>query len=135
MSNLIRILKAEHLNIAHTLSEVMLFGVNTPEGKEQLMAAKSGLLMHLQREDAELYPVLVEAAKTDENLGKTVDLFLADIMEVTEKALAFFAKYENVNDHAEFEADFTELLALLTQRIKSEEQVIYEHYDQLVNCD
>ncbi|WP_135079331.1 hemerythrin domain-containing protein [Terasakiella sp. SH-1] len=132
MSNLIRILKAEHLNIAQILSEVMLYGAHTPDGRERLIAAKESFLTHLKREDEELYPVLQEAAQNDEKLAETVDLFMKDIQAVSEKALAFFDKYENAAQSHQFEADFTEFLSLLTQRIRNEEQVIYEHYDQLI---
>lgn len=131
MSKLIEILKKEHANIAEILAKVVQLGPETSDGHSKLMEAKIGLLAHLEREDRELYPVLLEAAKDDSLVADALEFFSLDISTVAKQVLAFFDKYENPKDLGDFAEDFDELLHILTQRIQKEEAVIYKYYEEL----
>ena len=131
MSQLVDTLKAEHANIVKMLTRVGELGVNTDEGRKTLHSAKTGLLSHLGREDDHLYPALVEAAKHDPVIQDALDVFLEDMKGVSAAALAFFEKVENGGGGDALADDFSHLVEVLAQRIRKEEAVIYEMYDQL----
>ncbi len=131
MSDLIKILKAEHANIGKILGMVAEAGIDTDEGRRHLEAAKAGLLAHLAREDEHLYPALFEAAKDDSIVADALEFFEDDIAAVSALALDFFGKYEEDGPGGDFAADFAELAHGLGQRIQKEEAIIYKMYDQL----
>ena len=131
MSDLVQALKAEHANIGKLLAVVSEFGADSEKGHKAIMAAKTGLLAHLEREDEHLYPVLEEAAMQDPILRDALDFFLDDIQGVAVAALAFFDKYEGGVAGDSFSEDFAGLAGVLTQRIQKEESVIYKMYDQI----
>ncbi|MDD9877981.1 MAG: hemerythrin domain-containing protein [Magnetovibrio sp.] len=126
MSQLVDALKAEHANIARILGRVVELGIETEEGRKTLMAAKTGLLAHLEREDKHLYPVLLEAARDDDIIADALGFLHEDIVGVSEAALRFFDKYGDGPPGDEFADDFQALAGALTQRIQKEESVIYK---------
>ena len=131
MSDLVKALKAEHANIGKILTKVREQGIDSEEGRKALMAAKTGLLAHLKREDEHLYPTLLDAAADDPILQDALDFFHEDIKGVATAALAFFEKYEAGKSGKAFSADFSEFASALTQRIQKEESVIYKMFDKL----
>jgi len=133
MSALIDKLKSEHVTIATVLQEVRDAGITTTEGQNKLKAAKAGLLGHLGEEDKDLYPVLHKAAESNANLKGILDTFAKDMDEITKNVIAFFDKYENVNDDVagEFITDFAAVFGALGARIQKEESILYPEYDKL----
>lgn len=79
MSKLVDELKKEHAVIVETLNKVKSLGISSKESQNILIAAESGLLAHLQKEDEQLYPVLNRAAESDADLKQTLDMFAKDI--------------------------------------------------------
>jgi len=131
MSKLVDELKKEHSIIVETLNKVRSLGITTEEGQNTLLAAKSGLLAHLKKEDEQLYPVLKNAAESDANLKRTLDLFAKDMDEISKAVLRFFDKYSKGGSGIEFAKDFGRLYGTLSQRISKEENIIYKRYDEL----
>ena len=131
MTELVEDLKAEHANIVEVLLAVYEMGVHTEAGRRKLLSAKNGLLAHLRREDDQLYPALLKAAEDDPIVEDAMAYFQEDMVSVSNLALAFFDKYADETDAGGFADDFATLAALLTQRIRKEEAVIYRMYDQL----
>ena len=70
MPDLVAELKKEHGVITETLNKVFDAGIISEEGQNLLLAAKSGLITHLMNEDERLYPVLNNAAESDDNRFK-----------------------------------------------------------------
>ena len=62
MSRLVSQLKNDHKVLVEVLAKVKELGIGTKEGQGKLSAAKAGLLAHLKKEDAELYPVQKKAS-------------------------------------------------------------------------
>ena len=133
MSKLVEELKKDHALIAEALNEVKKLGASSAEGQTILIAARSGLLVHLKKEDEQLYPVLNKAAESDSNLKKNLDIFARDMDEITKAAWEFFDKYSTGGSGIEFAKDFGRLYSVLSQRISKEERIIYEKYDELTN--
>ena len=131
MSKLVDELKREHSAIVETLNKVKSLRITSEEGQNTLLAAKSGLLAHLNKEDEQLYPVLNNAAESDAVLKRTLDTFAKDMDEISKVALEFFEKYSTGGSGIEFAKDFGRLYAALSQRISKEENIIYAKYDEL----
>ncbi len=131
MSKLVNELKKEHSVIAETLTNVKKLGVTSEEGQKTLLAAKSGLLAHLKKEDEQLYRVLNNAAESDVNLKQTLIMFAKDMDEISKGALEFFDKYSTGGSGLEFAMDFGKLYATLSARIRKEETILFQKYDEL----
>ncbi|MCP4265520.1 MAG: hemerythrin domain-containing protein [Candidatus Brocadiaceae bacterium] len=132
MSKLVDDLKQQHKVIADTLSKVKSLGVTSDEGQKTLLAAKNGLLAHLNKEDKELYPVLNKAAESDSGLKNTLDFYAKDMDTISKAALEFFEKYSTGGSGLEFAKDFGTLFATLSLRINKEESILYKKYDELM---
>jgi hemerythrin superfamily protein len=131
MNKLIEALKAEHRTIVEILNKVKMLGVTSVEGQNTLLAAKTGLLAHLKKEDDQIYPVLHEAAKNNDELRKTLELFANDMEIISKCAMDFFTTYATGGSGMEFAKDFGRLYAALSQRISKEEKYIYVKYEEL----
>ena len=131
MSKLIEELEKEHSVIAEALNQVKSLGISSEEGQNTLLAAKGGLLAHIKKEDEQLYPVLNNAAESDDTLQRTLDTFAEDMNEISKAAFEFFDKYSTGGSGIEFAKDFGRLFATLSQRIGREERILYQKYDEL----
>ncbi len=131
MSKLVDELKKEHSVIAETLNNAKNLGITSEEGQKTLLAAKSGLLAHLKKEDEQLYSVLKNASESDANLKVTLNTFAKDMDEISKVALEFFDKYSTGGSGLEFAKDFGELFAIISKRIRREESIIFQKYDEL----
>jgi hemerythrin-like domain-containing protein len=133
MAKLIEELKSEHSVMANMLNKATKVITNLNERQEILSSAKAGLLAHIKKEDAALYPVLRKAAEKDENLKIILDMFARDLDTVSKSVFGFFDKYSQGNFHSEldFAVDFGRLLGLLEVRIRKEENILYPEYEKL----
>ena len=131
MSILIEELKREHLELFATLNKVKELGVLTSEGQEKLLSAKESLLAHLKKEDEQLYPTLKKEAEQNKDIKSTLDLFAMDMEIVSKTALEFFDKYADGVIDAKFEGEFEDLFVALGKRIKNEEEILYENYENI----
>ena len=121
MSRLVEELRKDHVVIAENLNKVKSLGFTSEEGQNALLAAKNGLLAHLNE----------NAAESDADLKRTLDTFAEDMNKISKAALEFFDKYSTGSSGIEFARDFGRLFATLSQRIRREESVLYQRYDEL----
>jgi hypothetical protein len=77
-----------------------------------------------------LYPFLRKEAEKDSDLHSTLEIFARDMDSISTKALSFFEKYSKDSNTIEFAIDFGNLVAILTNRIRQEENVIYAEYEK-----
>ena len=91
---------------------------------------KAKLLAHLKKEDDELYPILREMAKNNQNLKLKLESLENDLGNVTKTISAFFEKYEDSEHEANFKADFQKIYLVLSRRINSEERELFPEYDK-----
>ena len=133
MSTLTDELKAEHAFVAKVLEEVREVGIMSKEGQEKFISVKDGLLGHLAKEDAQLYPKLKKAADRNVELGRTLRSFSDEMVGLSEAIVAFFDKYIDADQSLEegFFTDYTKILGALKVRIGKEEAILYEEYDKL----
>lgn len=130
MNRVIEELKKNHIAIITALNQVKILGVNTVRGREQLLAVRTNIILHLAKEDASLYPLLRTAAVTDRRLQHILDSFSADAEEVSQSAQAFFALYSE-GQGTEVADGFGMLLETLAKRIRMEEEVLFQEYARL----
>ncbi len=131
MSALINEFKKDHTKILDTLKEIKELGVLSEEGQAKLISAKESLLEHLKKEDELLYPVLRKEAEHNEKLKELLDVFAKDMENVSRVVMDFFDKYsEDVIDSAVTD-EFEHLFAAFRNRIRHEEDILYEEYEKL----
>lgn len=130
MSQLIQNLKSEHHALVEILKRVQVIGPSQSESKQLLLEVKKALLVHLKKEDQELYPKLKDAAKQNEEIDRKVNNFGKDMEEITKFTLQFFDKMEN-NQYSslEYAKDFGKLVTILSSRISREENILYPLYE------
>lgn len=132
MAKLIQDLKSEHAVMVNILNEVIK--VDSSKGRQKILSsAKTGILSHVKKEDAELYPVLKKAAEGNDNLKLILDMFAKDMDGIAKAAFGFFDKYSQGNSYLEldFAVDFGRLLGLLDLRIRKEENILYPEYEKI----
>lgn len=129
MSDFIDELKNEHQSILKRLMNVKRLGQHTMEGRSELNRAKKELLMHLEKEDEQLYPALEERAEGDRELKEMLDPFEDEMKEITAFSIKFFKKYSIGGGGIEFFRDFDRLFNLLRDRIQKEESLLFEKYN------
>ncbi len=126
MSLLIKELKKDHSEIVAILNEVKELGILSKEGQAKLLSAKEHLLTHLNKEDEQLYPVLIKKAEDNERLKDTLDLFAMDMEKVSRVVQEFFDKYSRGVSGKELQKEFENLCEALDKRISNEEDILYE---------
>lgn len=127
MSDLVNSLKNEHRAIQGLLQETRQAGITTAEGRAKLKKAKVLLLSHLEKEDQQLYPVLMNRGD-----AAMAGSFAEEMRAISAQVVAFFEKYEAGGDDFQFAVDFGKVLGLLNNRIRREEASLYRHYERLV---
>ena len=131
MSALIDEFKKDHSEIIDTLKEIKELGVLSEEGQAKLISAKESLLEHLRKEDELLYPVLRKEAEHNEKLKELLDVFAKDMENVSRVVMDFFDKYsEDVIDSA-VTNEFEQLFAAFRNRIRHEEDILYEEHEKI----
>ncbi|MCC7496505.1 MAG: hemerythrin domain-containing protein [Bryobacterales bacterium] len=129
MSQLIDELKADHKRLIDLLEKARRLGA-TPEAFQILKQARSTLLTHIGKEDARLYPAM-RAAGDQHGIASLLNLFGSDMAKVSESALRFFTKHGDGKSTVEFTADFARLMAVITTRMRREEERLYPAYEKL----
>jgi len=132
MTELIRKLVNEHVILDKELAEIAKPGITTQEKHKKILEAKNRIIKHIEHEDRELYTVLNKKAETDSTLKQTLDIFAAEMKEITEKVFTFFAAFENeMGESFLFSREFGKLVGLLKHRIRREEGILYEEYEKI----
>ncbi len=129
MSALIEEFRREHSEILAILNEIEGLNILSKEGQVKLMSVKTSLLEHLKKEDVKLYPALYKVAEHNNSLKNTLDLFAMDMENVSRVALEFFDKYSRGVLGKELQGEFESFFVALRNRIKNEEDILYDEYE------
>ncbi len=130
MSVLIEELKKDHSEIVKLLKEVKELGILSKEGQAKLLSAKAHLLKHLSKEDEQLYPVLRKKAKENKQLQNALDLCVMDMENVSRVVQEFFDKYSRGVSGKELQKEFENLFVALDKRVRNEEDILYDEYEE-----
>ena len=125
MTALVVQLKQEHDEIKAQVAAIKQLGTMTPEGFIELQRLREILQGHIDHEDQEMYPRLEVAAQRDETLGKLLARFTEEMNEITREAARFFNLYKTPTRTLDFAHDVARLFSMITNRIITEESVLY----------
>ncbi len=131
MSALIDELKEEHSEIIATLNEAKELDILSKEGQTKLMSVKALLLTHLKKEDEQIYPILRKIVGNNKQLERTLDLIAIHMENVSRVVIEFFDTYSGGVLCTELRELFDSLFAVLSIRIRSEEDILYEVYEKM----
>jgi iron-sulfur cluster repair protein YtfE (RIC family) len=129
VSVLIEELKKNHSEIVATLNEVKKLGILSKEGQAKLLSVKESLLAHLNKEDQQLYPVLIKKAEQIKHLNTALDLCAIDMENVSRVVQEFFNKYSRGVSGKELQKEFENLCEALDKRVRNEEAILYDEYE------
>ncbi len=132
MSALSEGFKKEHAKIIAMLNEVKELGILSKEGQDKILSVKEYLLAHFKNEDEQFFSVLRKEAETNMLLESILALSAIDMKNVSKVVLEFFEKYfrGRIPDN-ELQKEFENIYAALGKRIKSEENILYDVYDEV----
>jgi len=127
MSALIDTLLKQHIEIMDILDKAQKTGITTQDGKDLLVRGKGLIVSHLQKEDAELYPKLLEFEETKDIGNKFSD----DMKGLVPLALKLFQKVESGDTGIETAKLLGKVAANLKMRIQKEESALYPAYNKV----
>jgi hypothetical protein len=135
MSSLVETLKAEHAAVLLMVGQLQieLNATELDKVSQTLTRLKVALLAHLAREDAELYPGLVEMAEKagDASMARGARAFQDNMKRISEGLVAFLGKYEGKKfDVVAFNRDWKSIVEVLGARITAEETTLYPMYER-----
>lgn len=131
MAALVEELSNEHEMLKEQVSRIKQIGVMTPEGFAAMLHLKDLLQAHVSHEDSEMYPLLENAAKNDKTLEMLLERFRHDMQKISLVADEFYSRYTEPQRSTEFGRDVANLFSLLSNRIITEETVLYRHLAKL----
>ncbi|MHC4183150.1 MAG: hemerythrin domain-containing protein [Planctomycetota bacterium] len=131
MSALIEEFKREHSEILAILNEAKKLGILSKEGQAKLMSVKAILLEHLWNENEQLYSVLWKEAEHNNDIKNLLDLFAVEMENVSIIVQEFFDKYYGGVIDEDFPREFEIFFAAISKRIKDEEEILYDEYDNI----
>lgn len=132
MKALISELKQEHNSLREQVALIKKQGIVSAEGFNSLQHLRELLQAHILREEIDLYPQLELAAKNDDDLRIMLDRFQGEMQEITSTADQFFQRYNSRTQSLDFARDVARLFSILTNRMVTEETVLYPRMEQLV---
>jgi len=127
-------LKRDHSVLLDMLDRASTFDTSADERRIELNTMKNKLVDHLKKEDEELYPVLLEAAKSDEQLQSKLNIFAHDMDKISQDVFNFVAKYSNYSNELDFAMDLGHIISILKTRIMKEEDVLLKEYNRITRA-
>lgn len=131
MPQLVAELKKEHIALKEKVAAIKQAGVVTEAGFKGLLELNKMLQGHIAHEDARMYPRLQLAAATDENLATLLKRFQNEMQEIVNGADQFYQQYKRPEQTLDYARDVARLFSTLTNRIVTEESVLYPYLDQI----
>ena len=131
MSELISELIHEHALLLSALDKAGNISLSIEDRKKEFDAIKELLLLHIQNEDKNLYPVLKEAAKTDPTKNRLLNSYFNSMSEISQMVFDFVEKYSKEKSDMAYIADFQVLYLKLKSRINKEENILFPKYESL----
>ena len=120
------ILRDQHAQLAAMLDELHHHGMAGPEGRERLRRTRQAMLSHFSLEESRLYPAL-QAHPATAALARR---YVGEMQQLTPALLAFFDTYRDGSAQPQaFAHSLDQLLAVLGQRIRREEEQLYPAYE------
>lgn len=125
ISTLIDELEVEHSKIYAMFDKAKELGVDSKDGLDRLLRAKSDLLEHLRKEDKEFYPALKRLAGKDESLKKSLETFAEETEKKSKLAMELLSKYTHgAPPSTDIMKDFSAIFSAFKERMGREEAML-----------
>lgn len=134
MQTLTDLLRGQHRRIeelSSALTSAVLEG-DALRSTAQLELFRAAVLEHLELEDVELYPRLLDAVGPRTEHGRIVKTYAANMKRISDSLKEFLDRQQQVVSTASFEREWREVTQMLAARIQSEERILYPMYDNSV---
>ncbi len=133
MSNYINELKKEHVEIKKALDRIDDIGHFTKAVRVELMIIREHFLVHLTKEDSDIYPKLQKASLEDEELKNMFQFFQEEAELISKFVRIFIDRYSSRNASADgFQREFNMIYSVLLKRIENEEEILFPEYEKLI---
>lgn len=129
---LIEELKEDHRKLSELLVSLKGPGLGAEEKLKRLLEARSMLIAHLQKEEQQLYPALIEGAGPGSysmagEFAKGMQSLSVEVNQYFDQCIKILESNNPTLD------GFGTVLAKLTTRIRREETILYPEYDKTVS--
>ncbi len=123
----------EHVEIKKALDRIDSIGHFSEEVRVELLIIKDHFLVHLKKEDLDIYPKLQKASMDDEEL-KNILQFFEDEAELISKFVHIFLDKYSVRNVSSvgFQREFDMIYSVLIKRIEHEEEILFPEYEKLI---
>ena len=130
MSTYIEKLTEEHNTIIRILEKVKSLGIRNKEGRVFLTKLKKCFTDHLKNEDENFYPVLYQYANSNSSKKEILNMFIKEMLEISDEVFAFFNNYEKETKYPNIEEDFEKIYVALMIRVRREEKILFKEYEK-----
>ncbi len=120
----------EHRVIEHNMRKLFDMGINTKEGREAFQGMKNYWLVHLEKEDRLIYPLLQEKRKELAELDNFFNEFEDEIGRIS-RLIKNLDKNLAAGE-GDFDVDFEYIYVLITFRSTVEEEVIFRDFGDIL---
>jgi iron-sulfur cluster repair protein YtfE (RIC family) len=137
--DLVETLRAQHRlveAVGGRLTEALKAG-DLATAQVALRELRQALLAHLELEDQELYPKLIARARASDrsNEGLVAQTFSDNMLRISAGLRAFLDRHAAPRDLEGLSRDWQHISGILSQRIQSEEQVLYPLFARVTAVD
>ncbi|MBF0455311.1 MAG: hypothetical protein HQL72_10910 [Magnetococcales bacterium] len=123
----------EHQKLFDAFREVESLGINSPEGREKLVAIGDFLGHHIRKEDAGIYSLLEKVAERDSDVMMLLYRTNRDLEDVSQEVNAFFKRCANLVDKKISDKHYFRIKKRLKERVDREEIFIFETFNKVVS--
>ena len=128
-------LRQENSEILHILQNMRNIGTTSEDAQKLFFQSKDLFFSHIEKENNVLHPVIIEGAKYDHYMSRTVSFFMEEVAGVTRLLRNFFNKHTSPGIGLQYASEFGTLYAALLQRVRLEEHAIYNIYEELKDAN
>lgn len=130
MSGIVTELKKEHEQIIESFKLILTRNYDPVTYRQMINDIKTLLIMHLKKEDQEIYRKLELVGETNLDVLDTLNTFTTDIKFLTERFLTFVTNLEDDFDPKKCSEQFIEIASLIDRRIDREELILFDLYEK-----
>ncbi len=123
-------LKDEHRIIKKNMRMLYDMGLTSQEGKDTFQGMKNYWLVHLEKEDRLIYPLLKEKIKESRELKNFLEEFEDEISRISRLIRELDKNLEK--GEGDFDVDFEYIYVLITFRSTVEEEVIFKDFGDIL---
>lgn len=116
--------------IMEVLSRIRSIGLTSKEAQRCFFDSRDMFLSHFEDENRIMHPLVMESAKEDFFLSKTVQFFFDEVDNCLRVVNRFLCRYQSPGQGLAYAEEFGAVYASMLQRVRLEEHAIYNIYEE-----